>query len=92
MVAVLKESGFNVPELSVELFLQEQQIVRMGVPPFRIEVTTSISGVSFEECFAERVETLIDDIVVKMIGLKHLKITKQASGRYKDLNDLENLP
>lgn len=92
VVAVLKEFGFNVPELSVELFLKEEQIVRMGVPPFRIEVTTSISGVSFEECFAERVETRIDDIVVKMIGLKHLKINKQASGRYKDLNDLENLP
>ena len=48
LVTVLREFGFNVPQLSSDLFLKENQIVRMGVPPMRIEPLTTIFGVSFE--------------------------------------------
>jgi len=92
IVVALKEFGFAVPELSAELFLRQNQIVRMGVPPMRIELTTTISGVDFEECYAARVVAELDGVKVNLINLKHLKINKKASGRYKDLNDLENLP
>ena len=47
VVRALKEFGFAVPELSPELFLKEDQIVRMGVPPLRLEILTTISGVDF---------------------------------------------
>lgn len=47
MVKVLKKFGFGVPELSVDLFLQMNKIVRLGNAPVRIEVLTSISGVDF---------------------------------------------
>ena len=63
----------------------------MGVPPLRIEILTTISGVSFEECYAERVEDVIDGVAVNLISLKHLKHNKKASGRLKDLDDLEHL-
>jgi predicted nucleotidyltransferase len=92
IVAVLEEFGFDMPELSAELFLKEKQIVRMGVPPVKLEITTSISGVEFDECYKERVTDTMDGIRVNLISLKHLKVNKKASGRYKDLNDLENLP
>ena len=92
IVSVLREFGFDVPELSAELFLKDKQIVRMGVPPVKLEITTSISGVDFDECYRERVIDILDGIEVNLISLKHLKINKKASGRYKDLNDLENLP
>lgn len=92
LVTVLKEFGFNVPELSPELFLKENQVIRMGVPPFRIEIVTSASGVTFEECYAARVQAVIDDIEVNMISLDHLKANKRATGRHKDLDDLEHLP
>jgi hypothetical protein len=92
LVAVLREFGFDVPELSAELFLKEHQVIRMGVPPLRIEIVTTISGVSFQECYPERVEALLDGVQVHLISLRHLKINKRASGRHKDLNDLENLP
>jgi hypothetical protein len=92
VVAVLREFGFDVPELSVELFLKENQIVRMGLPPVRLEIVTSISGVSFDECYQERLVETLDDVEVNLISLRHLKINKKASGRHKDLNDLENLP
>lgn len=92
VVAVLREYGFEMPELSPELFLIEDRIIRMGVPPLRLEVLTSISGVRFEECYAERVRAQLDDVEVSLISLRHLKINKHASGRYKDLDDLQHLP
>ena len=92
VVAVLREFGFDVPGLSPELFLKEGQIIRMGEPPLRIEIATTISGVAFNECFAERKVEVFDDVQVNLIPLKHLKVNKKARGRYKDLNDLENLP
>jgi len=83
--------GFDVDGISPEIFLQENKILRMGVPPFRIEILTSIDGVDFETCYAERVRDVLDDIEVNIISLKHLKMNKKASGRLKDLTDLSNL-
>jgi predicted nucleotidyltransferase len=91
VVKVLQEFGFGVEELTPDLFLEEEQIIRMGVPPVRIEILTTISGVSFEECYAARQVDELDGIDVNLISLDHLKVNKKASGRYKDLNDLENL-
>jgi hypothetical protein len=91
VVDVLKEFGFDVPELSADLFLQEDRIVRMGVEPVRIEISTTISGVSFHECYRERLETTLDGEPVSLINLSDLKINKSASGRAKDLADLDNL-
>ena len=64
----------------------------MGVPPFRIEIITSVSGVSFDECHASRVSAVIDGVPVPLISLADLKANKRASGRTKDLADLEHLP
>jgi len=92
VVAALKEFGFDPPELSPELFLQPWQIIRLGMPPVRIEIATTISGVDFAECYAERIEDLLDGIPANLISLKHLKINKKASGRHQDLADLDELP
>ena len=92
IVIVLKEFGFDLPELSPELFLKEWQIIRMGVPPIRIEIATTVSGVNFNECYAERVVDTLDGVEVNLISLKHLKLNKKACGRHRDLADLENLP
>jgi hypothetical protein len=58
VVATLKEFGFDVPGLSPGIFLKENQIIRLGVPPIRIEIVTTISGVGFEECYADRIVTV----------------------------------
>ena len=84
--------GFNASNLSRELFLKENQIIRLGTPPLRIEITTGISGVQFSDCYPLRVIDNFDDIKVHCISLEHLKANKKAAGRFKDLNDLENLP
>lgn len=92
VVNVLREFGFDTPDLTPTLFLKEKNIVRMGIPPMRIEITTSISGVEFADCFADRVTDKFDGVEVNIISLPYLKTNKKASGRLKDLNDLENLP
>ncbi len=92
MVAVLRIFGFDVPNLSADLFLKDDQIVRMGVPPIRLEIFTSIPGVRFEDCYPARIVGEIDGTTVSLINLQDLKTNKKASGRNKDLADLENLP
>ena len=88
----LREFGFDLPESTREVFLKPDSVARMGVPPFRIELLTTISGVSFDECYSERVVDTIDGVEVPIISLRHLKINKTVSGRLKDLSDLEHLP
>jgi hypothetical protein len=90
MVGVIKAFGFG--DISLETFMNPSQILRMGVDPVKIEVSTFIDGVSFEECYAERVINEVDGVQVNIISLKHLRQNKQASGRLKDLADLEHLP
>lgn len=92
VVAALREFGFDLPDLSPELFLHQWQIIRLGMPPVRIEIATTISGVDFAECYAKRVQDTIDGVPVHLIGLYDLKLNKKASGRHQDLADLENLP
>ena len=92
LVETLMAFGFNVPDLSSELFLTENQIIRMGVPPVRLEIATGISGVDFGQCYARRVEDTLDGVLVRLIHLTDLKVNKRASGRHKDLDDLEHLP
>ena len=92
IVMALEKFGFNLPELVPELFLKEDKIIRLGVPPIRIEIATTIAGVKFSECYASRVVDTLDGIPVNIISLPHLKTNKQAAHRHKDLNDLENLP
>ena len=92
VIKALRAFGFDSPKLQDGLFMQEKSIVRMGMPPMRIEIITSISGVDFEECFASKVLDKLDGVEVSVIDLEHLKINKKASGRYKDLDDLEHLP
>lgn len=87
----LKAFGMDVPELTPDLFLQENKVIRMGIPPLRIEIITTVSGVSFAECYARREVAQIEDVSVNLINRQDLKRNKKASGRHKDLDDLEHL-
>lgn len=91
VVHVLVEFGFSSPDLTVSLFTLEKSIVRMGVAPFKIEVITHIDGVTFADCYAKRLESVIDGCKAKVINYDHLLINKRASGRPKDINDLIEL-
>ncbi len=87
----LRQFGFITPDLTPELFLTPNNMVRMGVPPLRIEILTTISGVDFDSCYAEKEMIQMEEIVVPVISLARLRENKAASARAKDLADLENL-
>lgn len=91
-IAALEEFGFEREELREELFTERNRVVRMGVPPLRLEIITTVSGVEFDACYARRIVASIGDVEASLICLPDLKQNKKAAGRHKDLNDLENLP
>lgn len=89
---VLRDFGMPEEDVSKRLFLERDKVIRMGVPPVRIEVITGASGVDFAECYSRREVIEIDGIPVNFISLEDLKENKRASARHKDLEDLEHLP
>ena len=87
----LENFGFGGSGASGQMFLIPGRVVRMGVPPLRIELLTSISGVDFEACYSQRMKATIDTVPVNVISKADLLINKRAAGRAKDLADLEQL-
>jgi hypothetical protein len=87
---------FKMPvfDMTEENFLQncEMTVFSFGRPPVSIEIIKTISGISFEEVYSNAIDTEIEGIPLKVISLSNLKTNKRASGRAKDINDLENLP
>ena len=92
VLAAIRAFGFETPILTPRLFTDPRSIVRFGVPPFRIEVMTTIDGVDFEPCLARAAICDLGELSVPVISLADLKVNKRAAGRHKDLADLENLP
>jgi len=92
IVDALRDFGFNTPELNPSLFLDPDKVVRIGVPPLRIDILTTIAGVSFGDCFGRREVVSVGDVQIPVISLPDLKANKQATGRSQDLADLEHLP
>jgi predicted nucleotidyltransferase len=92
LVKTVKAFGFNEPKLSSELFKIKKNIIRMGRTPMRIEIILDIDGVEFTKSYEKKIIADIDGIKVNIISLPDLKTNKKASGRHKDLADLEYLP
>ena len=92
MCRVLRRFGMTDPHITPALFLERGKIIRMGLPPMRLEILTEISGVSFSECFVRRLRADMGGFDANLISLDDLKANKRASGRHKDLEDLEHLP
>lgn len=56
-----------------------------------IDIVTKIQGVEFSEAIPNVKDVEIQGIIVRLLGFSDLVKTKKATGRYKDLDDLENL-
>lgn len=91
MVRVLRQFGFRADSVSAQSFLAENKVIRIGVPPVRIDVITRVEGVEFGQCFGNRAVAQLDGVEVNLINLDDLRINKRAMGRPKDLDDLEHL-
>jgi len=56
IMAALNDFGFGSAELSATDFEAEDKIVQLGSPPVRVDIVTSITGVSWEEAASGRIE------------------------------------
>jgi hypothetical protein len=72
-------------------FVREGNVYQIGLPPRRIDVLTQISGVTFDEAWADRTRATVDDITLDFIGRTTLLRNKKAAARDKDLVDVRLL-
>lgn len=91
IMAALDEFGFGSVKLSAADFEVPDKVIQLGVPPVRVDMVTSITGVSWNDAFSGRVEGKYGDVPVHYIGREHFILNKRALGRKKDLADLEAL-
>jgi hypothetical protein len=82
---------FGAPTVPSDHFKEKGNIFRMGRSPIRIEIINEASGISFKECYMRRKVIAVDDVEISLIAKKDLIKNKKASGRTKDLADVENL-
>ena len=73
LARALEGFGFSPSSVAPETLLKEGRIVRMGVPPLRIEIINRISGVEFDACYEARVVDTLGEVQVNLINLEHLK-------------------
>jgi len=87
----LEKFGFSTTESSVREFAEPGIIIRIGIPPVRLELINAISGLAFDEVWERRVEDSYGEEPVSYISLRDLLANKKASGRPKDLADFDEL-
>jgi hypothetical protein len=91
VIAALTEFGFGSLELTAADFEKPDIVIQLGFPPVRIDIMTSISGVSWEEAYAGRVQSTYGEATVYYIGRKQFFANKRSTGRKQDIADLEAL-
>ena len=91
ILAALEDFGFGSLGLKKTDFMNHNMVVQLGMPPVRIDIITSISGVSWDEAAKGRVSAKYGNMTVYYIGREQFVKNKRAIGRLKDLADLEAL-
>jgi hypothetical protein len=91
LLEALKEFGFGSANLTEADFSTPNMVIQLGAPPVRVDLVTSLTGVSWEEAVAAKSPGTYGDVPVFFIGRKEFIANKRAMGRRKDLADIEAL-
>jgi hypothetical protein len=91
VLKVIAEFGFASFGLTVQDLTKEGNVIQFGQPPLRIDLLTAIDGVTFNSCYAYRKEVTFDGLTMYFIGYRDLVTNKKATGRHRDLDDVENM-
>ena len=91
IVSTIHDFFGPLPGVTEECYLDEKRMSQFGVPPYRIDILVSILGVDFEDAYSRRQLLPLAGVPVPFIALEDLKKNKLATGRHKDLGDLEAL-
>lgn len=90
LLAALRDFGFQSLGLTLDDFAPDA-VIQLGQPPRRIDLLMGIDGVQFADCQTRREVIVVDDVPLNFIGLEDFKQNKRATGRLKDLADLDAL-
>lgn len=93
LVNAFRQFGMPVFDMTEEKFLNniDTDVFTFGRQPVAIDIMTAIKGATFEALFLNAVMIEVDDLPVRTIHINQLIEVKKASGRYKDLDDIEKL-
>lgn len=93
LVKAFSQFGMSVFDMSEEKFLDAESadVFSFGRPPVSIDILTKLKGVEFDNAFSRAMLFDENDLIVRFIHLNNLIEAKKASGRYKDLDDIEKL-
>jgi hypothetical protein len=91
VVRAIEDFGLAALGISVDDFMAEESCVYFGVPPRRVDIINFASGISFDEAWVSRIQGDVGGTPCKIIGKETLLRNKRATGRGKDLADVETL-
>ena len=83
--------GAPVSDISADDFARLGVVYQIGVPPGRIDILTELTGLSFADAWPDRVRRPSGDVEVDFIGRASFLVNKRATGRAKDLGDIEGM-
>ena len=91
VVRGLAAFGAPLKDISEDDFTREGVVYQIGVPPGRIDLLTELSGLTFPDAWRDRLRRPFGDVEVDFIGRASFIRNKRATGRPKDLGDIEGM-
>lgn len=91
VMRALAAFGAPLSEVSEEDFSRPGIVFQMGLPPVRIDVLTELTGLTFDDAWAGRIRVPFGAVEVDVIGRAAFIANKRATGRPKDLGDIDSL-
>lgn len=91
VMRALAAFGAPLTEISADDFAREGVTYQIGIPPGRIDILTDLTGLTFAEAWPDRLRKPFGDIDVDFIGRAAFIRNKRATGRPKDLGDIEGM-
>jgi hypothetical protein len=91
VIRALADFGAPLHDVTEGDFARPGIVFQMGLPPGRIDVITELTGLTFAAAWPDRVEQPLEDLHIPVIGREAFIRNKKATGRAKDLGDLEDL-
>jgi hypothetical protein len=91
VVRALVSFGAPMDQVSEADFASPGVVLQLGVAPGRIDILTALTGLAFEEAWPGRVHEVLGDVAVDFIGRESFIRNKRATGRARDLGDIEGM-
>ena len=91
VIRALEKFGAPLTDVSAADFEKAGTIFQIGVEPRRIDIITEIDGVTFEDAYARALIKTWEGVTIRVLSLQDLLANKRASGRLKDLADVQLL-